>query len=54
MDVEHLRNLPSHRVNGIQRGERVLEDHRDAVAPQPSHLIVAELQQIDAAEVDAA
>jgi len=41
------------RVQRVQRGHRLLEDHRDLVAADPLHLGLGERQQVAAAVADA-
>ena len=49
---EHLRYLPPHREHRVQRGECVLEDHRDPVAPDLAALLLLHLEQVLAPEED--
>ena len=47
-------DLAADRHQRVQRGHRLLEDHRDRVAANVLHLAFAQLQQIDAGEADRA
>ncbi len=49
-----LGNLRLDRVQRIERGHRLLEDDRDVVAADFTHLVFSRLQKIAAAEPDAA
>ena len=46
--ADRLDQLVADLVEGMQRRQRVLEDHRDVVAAQRAHLVVAGLQQVAA------
>ena len=48
--LEHLGDLEPHRHDGVQRRERVLEDHRDVAAPAVAHLALVELEEVGALE----
>ncbi len=39
--AEHLGDLPTYRKDGVECGQRVLEDHRDLRAADPPPLFVA-------------
>ena len=52
--LDRLDDLPADLVEGVQRGERVLEDHRDLVAAHRPQPLVVELEQVAAAEADRA
>jgi hypothetical protein len=54
MRPEQFGELESDRVDRVQRGERVLEDHRDLVGPDPPALVLPQLQQVDTAIADLA
>ena len=47
---EHLPDLVRDREHRVQGGERVLEDHRDFLAPHPAPLSGREFLQIPVAE----
>ena len=49
-----LGDLPAHRVERIERGHRLLEDHRDLVAAHPLHVGLGQLEQVPALEADLA
>ena len=51
--AEHLDDLRADRMERIQRGHRLLEDHRDLAAAHRAHLRLAERAQVDAVEDDA-
>ena len=50
VDPDHLADLSPDRVHRVERGHRLLEDHRDLVAANGAHVPFAELQQIVTAE----
>ena len=52
--AHRLDQLGADLVEGMQRGQRVLEDHRDVVAAQRAHLVVVGLQEVAALEQDLA
>ena len=54
VDADRLGDLVAHGVDGREGGERVLEDHRDALAPQRGELPVAHAPQLLALEADRA
>ena len=54
VDADRLDDLLAHLVEGMQRGQRVLEDHRDVVAAQPAQVGVGRLEQVLAVELDRA
>ena len=47
---EHLGDLPAHREHRVERGERVLEDHRDLRAPDLAAPLLRDLQHVLAAK----
>jgi len=51
---EHLGDLPPHREDGVQRAQRVLEDHRDLRATRLAALLLRHRQQILTAVADVA
>lgn len=51
---QHVFDLPSDRADRVQRGARVLEDHRDLPAADVLQLGLGGARQVDAAEADAA
>jgi ABC-type dipeptide/oligopeptide/nickel transport system ATPase component len=51
--ADRLDKLVADAVEGVQRGERVLEDHRDLVAPDRTQLFFGERDEILTAEQDA-
>ncbi len=54
MAAEHLGDLEADRVDGIERGHRLLEDHRDlAPADRPHHALI-DAGQLDPVELDRA
>ena len=53
MDEERLHDLHSDRKDRIERGHRLLEDHRDFVAAHGPHLFVGKFEQIAAFEQNA-
>src|SRR6184192_3119166 len=50
MRLERLADLPADGQHRVERGHRVLEDHRDLAAADPPQLPVAEREQVLAAE----
>ena len=54
MDDQRLHDLLSDRQDRIERGHRLLEDHRDVAAAHLAHLLVGEIEQVAALEQDAA
>ena len=50
---QRLAHLPGDRVQRVQRGHRLLEDHGDAVAAHPAHDILARAHELLAVEADA-
>ena len=54
MVVGRLADLVGDRQQRVQRGHRVLQDHRDALAPHPLHLGGRQLEQVHAVEDDLA
>ncbi|MNR26510.1 hypothetical protein D3C85_1437270 [compost metagenome] len=46
MQLQHLGHLPLYRQVGVERGHRVLEDHRHAVAADAVELFRAHGQQV--------
>ena len=52
MQADRLRDLLADSQNRIERGHRVLKDHRDLVAANPAHLGFALLRQAFAVECD--
>ena len=52
--LDGLHQLVADLVEGMQRRQRVLEDHRDVVAAQPAHVLVGGRQQVLAVEDDRA
>ncbi len=52
MRLHRLDELAAHLVEGVQGGQRVLEDHRDVVAPHAPQLVVGEREQVTAVEAD--
>ena len=49
-----LAHLVADGLGRVQRGERILEDHRDLVAPDPAQLLVLEADQLAVVELDGA
>src|SRR5450631_3195273 len=49
---EHLADLEPHAVDGVQRGQRVLEDHRDLLAAVSTPFLLRQGQQVGAPETD--
>ena len=54
MELYRFGYLVADRVDGIERGHRVLKDHSDLAPANPSHLVVFELHQVAAVEDDLA
>ena len=54
MQRDRLADLPPDREQRIERGHRLLEDHRDAVAADVLHLAFGQAEQIGALEADRA
>src|SRR2546425_10861385 len=54
VDLEPLRELAPDGEHRVQRGHRLLEDHRDLAAADPPHLLVGERQEVPALEADPA
>src|SRR5207248_184199 len=54
VQADGLDDLRAHRVDGVQARHRLLEDHRDRVAADVLHLALAQLEEVLAAELDAA
>ncbi len=54
MHREHLADLPLDRVQRIERGHRLLEDHRDLVAAHGANVVLGEREKIAALEQDLA
>ena len=54
MGVDHLGDLVADAVDRVQRGHRVLEDHRDLFTADVAQLIVIEPGQLAAAIGDGA
>ena len=50
VDAERLGDLQSDGQDRIERGHRLLEDHRDVAAADLAHLLVGEVEQIAAFE----
>ena len=48
--ADHLRDLPADLVQGVQAGQRVLEDDRDLGAPDLADLVVAHRDQVGPVE----
>ncbi len=48
--LQRLGDLAAHREHRVQRGHRILEDHRDVLAPDTPQLPVGQLQQIPSFE----
>ena len=48
MHVHHLGHLLAHRDQRVQAGHRILEHHRDLLAADGAHLLVADLGQVGA------
>ena len=46
MRLHRLDDLVADLVEGVQRGQRVLEDHRDVVAADPAQVVVGRAQQV--------
>ena len=54
MDEQRLHDLLADRQDRVERGHRLLEDHRDVAAAQFAHLLVGEFEQVAAFEQHAA
>jgi len=54
MDAQHLLDLLADLPDRIERGRRLLEHHRDPVAPDLAHLFVGQFEQVPAIEQDLA
>ena len=54
MQLERFGDLAPDRHHRIERGHRLLEDHRDPVAPNLAHPLLAHLEQVLAVEPDRA
>ena len=54
LNLQRLGDLQSDGQDRIERGHRLLEDHRDVAAADLAHLFVAERQQVAPVEGDAA
>ncbi len=52
--MQHLGDLKADGEHGIERGHRLLEDHRDAVAADLAHLLVGQVDEIASGEADMA
>ena len=52
MGEDRLGELLAHLVEGVQRGQRVLEDHRDLVAADAAQLLFVERHEVAALEQD--
>ena len=50
MQPGRLADLPADLKHGVERGHRVLEDHRDLPSPNLPHLVFAELGEVLALE----
>ena len=50
MRLERLADLPADREHRVERGHRVLEDHRDLAAADRAQLLVVQREQVAAAE----
>jgi hypothetical protein len=46
--LQHLADLRADALQRVERGHRVLEDHRDLLAPHPAHPGLVEPQQVAA------
>src|SRR6185437_11993783 len=54
MHLDGLRHLPADGVDRVERGHRVLEDHRDPPAADLLERTLREAEQLPAAETDGA
>ena len=54
MYMERFGNLPADGVHGVERRQRVLEDHRDVFAAILRHRVVVEAEKVDAVVGDGA
>ena len=52
METHGLGDLVAHREHRVERRHRLLEDHRDLVAPDLRHLVLGELREVAALEHD--
>ena len=50
--ADHLRHLMTDLVRGIERRQRILEDHRDALATLAAHLAVGHAHEFFAVDLD--
>ena len=50
VDLNRLDKLRADSEEGVQRGERILKDHRDLVAADRAHLLLAGAEQVLAVE----
>ena len=54
MQTHRLGHLLADRLGRVQRGERVLEDHRDLIAAQLAQLMLGQTDQLAVIELDRA
>ena len=54
MNLQRFFDLQSDGQDRVERGHRLLEDHRNVAAANGAHVIVAEIEQVAAVEHDAA
>ena len=54
MELQRLDDLQSDRQHRIERGHRLLEDHRDFAAAHVAHLVFGQVEEIASLEQDAA
>ena len=54
MDLQRLDDLQPDGQDRVERGHRLLEDHRDVAAADFAHLLVIEIEQVAAVEGDSA
>ena len=54
VDEQRLHDLLPDRQDRVERGHRLLEDHRDVAAAHLAHVVVGEIEQVSAGEQDAA
>src|SRR6202035_5802763 len=54
VDPHRLRYLATDGPRRVERGHRILEDHRDLVAADPSHLSLIEADKVAAVQADRA
>jgi hypothetical protein len=52
--LQHLGHLETDRDDRVERGQRVLEDHRDVLAAPVPHVVVGQCEQVGALVVDGA